>query len=1476
MEAGQGDRVDKKDDKKKKPKYENLGFNTAEALDILQRDIRRIIDEYEKECKKNKKYKDWLKDALHHKSQYTTFCWTSAAALLISAAMLIVSYFTAPESELTTWPYEGNILFILVIFNSILVITDNRFRHLEILSRVKHVAQQIEVAKSICYWKLEHYPHLYSPLSPCITLQYTYRDGQMVNLPWALLVAGDIIVIRPGQQAPGYCTPFEDSDGPVLHAHEIYSPPLPTGDVFSSPQPRVPLRNQRYKLQETPYLTSLRLALDQALDRPVTCFNRERHLVVICCIEQLVYPILLILILIFNLLRYLYLYEYVGIGHWTELFLLQPVTVTLPLLPIAFPIWWIILNCFGMARFKALFKLYQSSKKNQFLDPFEEGTDHSQPDVVYNWTELSRYFCAIMFGKEHMMTRSANILHVLGSVTALCCVDKKGILSWPNPTAEKVFFLHNANAAANTSSNANLKETVSHTSSMTSINKSTEPNHPNDNSAKQEQTNKSSTQHQNDGTHVVAEVLDLTHDRALPFKLQFDDQAWRQHLNSLKPLGLAILLNTCNMETQEHYARFCCHVTCEAFHNENLVPVTNRRWLERESSCTSSSRATSSHYCHHDQQNQHSSNNCGGQYFVDETGYVEQMWCLCELAKQIGFKDQAKEIFHLEQQLSTFRHVPETARVRDMKFARSLSISTKLKFPFPHMVAVVVREKNGGGLQLLTQGTADIILDSCIEFWDGHDLCPLTESEKKKVQDFYNRMSLTSYCTAFAYRPLTRSVSSHLSNVYLELPTESKHLFTPYRSPTPLPWDFRNVLDPRIKGLLGQFHSTDSLLCSEAKEDEVSSVEGCFELQCNQIFIGMVTMQYQAQTDMVTLIEQLERACIRFVHFSKENELRSRVFSEKMGLESGWNCHISLLSERARMDSPVVKWLASSSPAISSRGGHRRSLNKRRAELQMMHSVHHVEANLRLKRFSLRSNLDNSRQMSMSAPCAINSEHVTSSVRFEDETAVNVMTSDSDETAAVAAASVQPNEWNSADAKQSKNSISHRETEQQQQQATEDSVLIQSIDLASGQDNWRSLSCLTDSTEQSAPVNFDLSNRAKLPRGIDKIRPHIELIDNVPLLVSLFTDCTTAVTREMLHIMQDYGEVVCVLGSAANAENMPIFMQADAAIAVEPLYPQVCQRVAVFTETRAEEGPSPIELSRALNSVACSLSIKREDPIAVYHLIMEARHYMKCLWNCVQFWLCCVLTLALAQALSAFLLLPPLFTVGHVLWLGCVIVPVLAVSLVGTPTDPSIMQRATGKNQCLVTWEVAAFVLWCYGFKFLPTIVTVLGWQCLALFALCATYAKPELPCYYVYPNVTASDVAWAGWASKPDTLLVVQHIALVIVVLHFVTISVGFVHREYSLWRKLPFNNWIWFTVAVVVIMLQIAFSSNVLCNNWKDDTKTKSFPLHLPLYFFASLPIVLLINEFVKAQEIKLNVRYQKRARLEFTTKLGMNSPF
>lgn len=49
---------------------------------------------------------------------------------------------------------------------------------------------------------------------------------------------------------------------------------------------------------------------------------------------------------------------------------------------------------------------------------------------------------------------------------------------------------------------------------------------------------------------ATAEVLDLTHNHSDPFRLRFDDQDWQKHLPSLKPLGLAILLNTCHIDTQ--------------------------------------------------------------------------------------------------------------------------------------------------------------------------------------------------------------------------------------------------------------------------------------------------------------------------------------------------------------------------------------------------------------------------------------------------------------------------------------------------------------------------------------------------------------------------------------------------------------------------------------------------------------------------------------------------------------------------------------------------------------------------------------------------------------------------------------------------------------------------------------------------------------------------------------------------------------
>merc|ERR1711994_384171 len=62
-------------------------------------------------------------------------------------------------------------------------------------------------------------------------------------------------------------------------------------------------------------------------------------------------------------------------------------------------------------------------------------------NTSWTWRNYKAYFISGFFGKGEYLSRTENIVHALGSLTSLCCTDKKGILSWPNTSAEKVFLL---------------------------------------------------------------------------------------------------------------------------------------------------------------------------------------------------------------------------------------------------------------------------------------------------------------------------------------------------------------------------------------------------------------------------------------------------------------------------------------------------------------------------------------------------------------------------------------------------------------------------------------------------------------------------------------------------------------------------------------------------------------------------------------------------------------------------------------------------------------------------------------------------------------------------------------------------------------------------------------------------------------------------------------------------------------------------
>ncbi|KAJ8730304.1 hypothetical protein PYW07_017342 [Mythimna separata] len=1350
----------------------SLGYTTKTALIKLRDDIRNVIEEHKK---KNPTGLGLVRSIISFSSEKVLLSGVAYTITLVYIVCLILTYLLGESVQAHAYLlWEAFFLIVILLVNFLVAFNEEYLYRNEIPHRVRKVLETLDEAIESSKWKENHYPHLCAPYSPCVILQWTYRDSTIVNLPWALLVEGDVIVLRPGQEVPGHCRGLQPED-PEQFFGQIFQPTTPQKDNFSTPRIRTPHRNKAYRMCETPYLKNLKLALEQATIRPVTIFEKQRYLCTVKIMEGIVLPVVISLVVIASFVRHVY--HLPGVTHWTEIYFLQTIAASLPLLQIVFPIAWLTLNCYGLARFKLLSETRQKyvrpkscSISEDARDPLIQAMSESnlQPESLKS---LGKTFVSILTGREDMVCRTANIVHVLGSLSALSCVDKKGILSWPNPTAEKVFFLRNSSPSSHNSSKTSLVGSMGHQSD------------------EQIDTPLDATNTAEPST--IVEVLDLTHDQNAPFCVEFDDQRWRQHLARLKPLGLAALLNTCAPAPRHTYAHFCAHLTCEAQYSEDLVPVTNRR-------------------------------------------------CLCELAKQIGFTDAVTDSYHVQECLAIFRQLQADTIRRETRFVRSLQLSTKVKVPLPHMLAVVVKDQ-ANQLQMLTQGTADIILDSCVDYWNGKDLTQISPADRKKIIDFYQRNSLTAYCTAFAYKPLTRGISSALASMYLELPADSRQLYAPLSNH----WADAPAL---------HFHSTDSLLFNEVTDDDVKDAEGFFDMQCNQVFIGMVTMQYQAQSDMVELIERLERACIRFVHFSKENELRSRVFSEKMGLESGWNCHISLISEE------------NASKSASPLSSQTLAQGKERPSTLHRHIDAYDAAALGLY---YSTNMATSKALSMSAPGAINLDHST--VKFDNE---------------IKKARHSITTHTNLKFQRSSISTSHPS-------ADADSLLDDDEDDEAGSpaDACRSLSCLTDSTDHSAPVNFDMSNRAKLPRGIENIRPHIEQVDNVPLLVSLFTDCSARSVQQMIQIMQDYGEVVCVMGSAANCLNMEIFMQADASIAVEPLYPVLCQKMPPYQVPESCIGP--IDLARALNSVPCSLSMTRDADVSLFTLITMSRHYMTCLWNSTQFWICSVCFIALLQVGSLCAFVPLSLSVGGAVWSGACVVPPLAAALAFAPLDTALMQRAATRPQLLMNAKMAVFVFWCYALKFLPAVLSILVLYAFTLRAFCEQLAQATnaTTCWIVYPineapyNATHDLTlkSWHGWGDDfYDGFYLAQHITLALITLHLIVISLSFVHRQSSIWQKGFWANKVWSVTVLILIVAQLAFSGIMLssrygfCERWGVCELQYYVPWPLAVGYAASLFLVFALNELIKWQEIKADGRNQRRARLDFGTKLGMNSPF
>ncbi|XP_055993842.1 transmembrane protein 94 isoform X2 [Sorex fumeus] len=1342
-----------------------LGLSTRKALGILKQQLEAVLDGHLKERKKRLTWKEmWRNSFLHQSNRCSCFHWPGASLMLLAVLLLLGCCGGQPAGSHGVELVNACALFLLLLLNLLLIGREDRLRRREVEQRLRGIIDQIQDALSDgreVLWPSAMYPDLHMPFAPSWSLHWAYRDGHLVNLPVSLLVEGDIIALRPGQESFASLRGIKDDEHIVLEPGDLFPPfsppPSPRGEVKKGPQS--PQQHRLFRVLETPVIDNIRWCLDMALSRPVTALDNERFTVQSAMLHYAL-PVVLAGFLITNALRFML--SAPGVTSWKYTLLQLQVNGALPILPLLFPVLWVLATACGEARVLA-----QMSKASpsSLLAKFSEDTLSSYTEAVSTQEMLCcvwEHFLQVVRGTSPTLSHSSSLLHSLGSVTVLCCVDKQGVLSWPNPSPETVLFF-SGKVEPPHSSHEDLTEGLSTrsfchpepqerdallTGSLnTSFHFTSEQergdwpadrskapethahpkgpgrskHHSGSNVSFSRDTEGGEDEPRKslpglDGQAFEAEdfvcdyhleMLSLSQDQQNPSCIQFDDSNWQLHLTSLKPLGLNVLLNLCSAGVTERLCRFSDHLCNIALQESHSAVLP-----------------------------------------------VHVPWGLCELARLIGFTPGAKELFKQENHLALYR-LPSAESVKETSLGR-LSCATKRRPPLSHMISLFIKDTTTSTEQMLSHGAADVVLEACTDFWDGADIYPLSGSDRKKVLDFYQRACLSGYCSAFAYKPMSCSLSSQLNGKCIEL------VQAPGQGGIVSTCELPSTIPLKLGGRRNSWSSDEGI-------GEVLEKEDCMQALSGQIFMGMVSSQYQARLDIVRLIDGLVNACIRFVYFSLEDELKSKVFAEKMGLETGWNCHISLTPNGDLQGSEIPP----SSPS------HAGSL--------------HEDAN----------------QVSRDDPEGL--------LLMEEEGHSDLI-------------SFQP-------------------------------------------------------TDSDLPSFLEDCNRAKLPRGIHQVRPHLQSIDNVPLLVPLFTDCTPETMCEMIKIMQEYGEVTCCLGSSANLRNSCLFLQSDVSIALDPLYPSRCSwetfgYAASTSMAQDSDSLSPLRLSGQLNSLACSLTFRQEETISIIRLIEQARHATYGIRKSFLFLLQCQLMLVAIQFLACLVQLPPILSTTDILWLSCFCFPLLSISLLGKPPHSSIMSMATGKNLHSIPKKTQHYFLLCFLLKFSLPVGSCLVCFGFTLQSFCdSARARNLTNCSSIMLSSNV-DTAPAWFDDFANGLLSAQKLAAALIVLHTVFISITHVHRTKPLWRKSPLTN-LWWALTLPVVLLGQLAQTAVDLQLWTHRASHVHFgPEDVPLLTWLlgclSLVLVVVTNEIVKLHEIRVRVRYQKRQKLQFETKLGMNSPF
>ena len=464
---------------------------------------------------------------------------------------------------------------------------------------------------------------------------------------------------------------------------------------------------------------------------------------------------------------------------------------------------------------------------------------------------------------------------------------------------------------------------------------------------------------------------------------------------------------------------------------------------------------------------------------------------------------------------------------------------------------------------------------------------------------------------------------------------------------------------------------------------------------------------------------------------------------------------------------------------------------------------------------------------------------------------------------------------------------------------------------------------------------------SRLPECVEEIRDHITDVDNVPLLVSLFTNVSPQPTREMIAIMQENEEVVCVVGSSsaaveqmgsrrfvANSENAGrrsvvdighclAFDQADIAIArASELSPSVASSNAPSSleeiARRGSDGAAELaasrlaaaalQLSARLNTLTCAIELQHSSNARLLvDLAREARQISFNLHQAFALVVVSQLTVALLLVLSAVLALPSPIAVDGVLWLLCVQVPIIATSHVSVAPRAGLSDLMPVKSNGSLR-SVAGTIMW-GAVRVLPIVIALLLLWIVALSQAVIvpgvgessvdiagfTVSDSTVEIFKLWGLPTSANYAVRDALRSSVGLAAARSFMLCALLLVSIALSVGGLggqQRTQSLMQSLPHHNAAWLRAVLIALVLQLAhwLLSAVIHSTTTGTALLRALFGEAPYWWwsYALFVALLIIPALIVASEELHKLRERKRERLAqmqrrqtFDCRLGMFSP-